>query len=85
MRDHDDRDAFIVELIDEGIHFGRNEGVQACYRLIQKEHFLCSAKSSCEEYSLLLSAGQISVALFSKAADSQKGIRIREGKKIFRK
>ena len=34
VRDHDDRDAFVIELFDEGIHLARNEGVKACDRLI---------------------------------------------------
>ena len=42
MRDHDDGDAFLVELRNKFIHLRSNFGIKSGYGLIEDQHFLSS-------------------------------------------
>ena len=69
--DHDDRDAFFVELADEFIHLVGYEGIKARYRFVEKEHLLSGAKGSCKKDSLLLAARKVAVAPIFEIFDSK--------------
>ena len=55
MGDHHNGDTiFVIELLNERIHFRRHLGVKSRNRLIKKQHFLRGAQSAGEQHPLLL-------------------------------
>ena len=62
---HDDRNVLLaVDAADELVHFVCHDRVKASDRLIEEQQFLCGAKRTSEKHTLLLAAGEITVASF---------------------
>ncbi len=67
MGDHHNSDAiFVIELLNECIHFRCHLGIKAGDRFIQKQHFLRGAQGAGEQDPLLLAAGERPVAALGK-------------------
>ena len=59
MGDHHNGDTiFVIEFLNERIHFRRHLGVKSRNRLIKKQHFPGSAQRAGKQYPLLLPAGE---------------------------
>ena len=71
VRDHDDRDPFLMQLADDLVHLGRRFGVQAGDRLIQQQAFPGGAQGAGQKHPLLLPAGKLPVAPAFKSAQAQ--------------
>ena len=67
VRDHYHRNSAVVELVNHLIHLGGHYRVETGDRLVEEQEFLRRAQCSCKQNALLLTAGEITVALICNA------------------